>query len=82
MKSHTGASFPEESRTVENLLIASRCISTTHEAHSAVRIMPIVMGIGQAAGIAAALCVKKNVTPRRLNFQDLREALRESGALI
>ena len=69
-------------RGVENLLIASRCISTTHEAHSAVRIMPIVMGIGQAAGIAAALCVKKNVTPRRLNFQDLREALRESGALI
>ena len=69
-------------RGVENLLIASRCISATHKAHSAVRVMPIVMGIGQAAGTAAALCVKKEVTPRRLDFQDLRKALREGGAIV
>ncbi|KYH39937.1 MAG: FAD-dependent oxidoreductase [Candidatus Bathyarchaeota archaeon B26-2] len=69
-------------RGVENLLVASRCISATHEAHSAVRVMPIVMGVGQAAGTAAALCVKKGTTPRRLDPQDLRKALRESGAIV
>lgn len=67
---------------VENLLIASRCISATHEAHSAIRIIPIVMGIGQAAGTAAALCVKHDTTPRRLDYQLLKEALRRGGAII
>ncbi|MCD6470508.1 FAD-dependent oxidoreductase [Candidatus Bathyarchaeota archaeon] len=67
---------------VENLLIASRCISATHEAHSAIRIIPIVMGIGQAAGTAATLCVKHDTTPRRLDYQLLKEALRRGGAII
>ena len=67
---------------VENLLIASRCISATHEAHSAIRIMPIVMGIGQAAGTAAALCVQHSVKPRLLDASLLRERLRSQGAII
>ncbi len=67
---------------IKNLLIASRCISATHEAHSAIRIMPIVMGIGQAAGTAAALCIKKNLIPEQLDPDLLRETLRNQGALI
>jgi len=67
---------------IKNLLIASRCISATHEAHSAIRIMPIVMGIGQAAGTAAALCVKLGVDPEELNVELLKKTLREQGAII
>jgi len=67
---------------IKNLLIASGCISTTLEAYSAIRIMPIVMGTGQAAGTAAALCIKKNLIPEQLDPDLLGETLRNQGALI
>ena len=41
-----------------NLLIGGRCISATHEAHSAIRVMPIVFAIGHAAGVAAGIAAK------------------------
>lgn len=63
-----------------NLLMASRSISSTHEAHSSLRVMPVVMAIGQAAGIAAAMCVKDGRTPKRVNARDLRKLLLEQGA--
>jgi hypothetical protein len=44
-------------RDLDNLLLGSRCISGTHEAHSSYRVMSCVTGIGQAAGTAAALAV-------------------------
>jgi hypothetical protein len=67
-------------RKTMNLLVASRCVSSTHEAHSSLRIMPVVMGIGQAAGLAAAMCVAGDLTPRRLSAAKLREKLVEQGA--
>ncbi len=39
----------------EQLLVAGRCISTTHEALASTRLTPTVMTLGQAAGTAAAL---------------------------
>ena len=36
-------------RQVENMLVAGRCISVTHEAQASIRIMPVVCCIGQAA---------------------------------
>jgi len=42
-------------RTLDNLLLGSRCISGTHEAHGSYRVMSSVSAIGQAAGVAAAL---------------------------
>jgi hypothetical protein len=44
-------------RGCSNLLLSSRCISGTHEAHSSYRIMASVSAIGEAAGVAAALGV-------------------------
>jgi len=38
-----------------NLLLAGRCISTSHEAQATTRLTPSCMAIGQAAGTAAAL---------------------------
>ena len=67
---------------VNNLLIGSRCISATHEAYSAIRIMPIVMAIGQAAGTAAALCAKLNIRPRDLEYEILRDHLKDQGAIL
>jgi len=70
-------------RGIDNLLIASRCIDSTHEAHAAIRITPQVMAIGQGAGTAAALCVKQGLdSTRQLDAAVLRETLRSQGAFV
>jgi len=67
-------------KKIDNLLIAGRCVSSTHEAQAAIRVIPIVVAIGQAAGTAAALAAKLNVTPRELDVLLLQKTLREQGA--
>ena len=54
------------SRNVENLMMAGRTISTTHVAFGATRVQQTCAVFGQAAGTAAALCVKRRVGPRVL----------------
>lgn len=69
-------------KVVENLLVAGRCISATFEAQSAIRVQPPVRMMGEAAGTAAALCVKLHTTPRELSGTLLRSVLRENGAFL
>lgn len=65
-----------------NLLMASRSISATHEAHSSMRVMPVVAAIGQAAGTAAAMAVRTGIEPSKVAPRSLREALRAAGAFV
>ncbi|HUV04291.1 MAG TPA: FAD-dependent oxidoreductase [Armatimonadota bacterium] len=67
---------------VDNILVAGRCISATHEGQSALRIMPNCMALGQAAGAAAALCAEKGMSPRSLDTVLLRRHLLAQGAII
>ncbi|MBN1553963.1 MAG: FAD-dependent oxidoreductase [Phycisphaerae bacterium] len=67
---------------VNNLLVAGRCVSATHEALSALRVMPNCMVMGQAAGTAAALCVRRNITPRELEITSLQQKLLAEGAYL
>ncbi len=60
---------------VDNLLIGSRCISATHEAHASLRIMPVVATIGEAAGIAAAWAVREGILPRQVDGARLKAAM-------
>lgn len=64
---------------IEGLMTAGRCISGTHRAHASYRVMSICMAMGEAAGTAAALAVKSNMTPRELPVGKLQEALIEKG---
>lgn len=66
-------------KKVNNLLMAGRCISTTHEAQGPIRNIPPCMITGQAAGVAAALAFKKNIQVRELDPGELREALIKQG---
>jgi 2-polyprenyl-6-methoxyphenol hydroxylase-like FAD-dependent oxidoreductase len=67
---------------VEQLLVAGRCISATHEAIGSAREMAQCMAMGQAAGTAAALALSQSVTVRAVDVQALRTALRLQGAVL
>lgn len=64
---------------VENLYLAGRNISGTHMAHSNYRVMPICANMGQAVGVAAAMCVKDDVTPRTLDAKKVQRRMMELG---
>ncbi len=65
-----------------NLLVAGRCVSAESEAAGAIRVMPPCMGMGQAAGTAAALAVKENKDVRELNVKKLQNKLEEDKVLL
>ena len=65
--------------TVDGLLVAGRCISTTHEALASTRLTPTVMTLGQAAGTAAALAAASRVQPRAVDPAALRARLVQAG---
>mgnify|MGYP002478120738 CR=1 FL=1 len=65
---------------VEHLLVAGRCISGTHEAHSSYRVTPIAMATGQAAGVCAAMAVRTQRRPRDVRAGEVQAELRRQGA--
>ena len=66
----------------ENLLVAGRCISSTHEAQASYRIMPYCAEIGQAAGCAAAVAKKSGKTVRTVDVKEVQRILRSEGFVI
>jgi hypothetical protein len=69
-------------RHVEQLLVAGRCVSATHEALGAIRVMPPSFAMGEAAGTAAALAAQEGVPPRHVPVGWLRETLAAHGAYL
>jgi FAD-dependent oxidoreductase family protein len=67
---------------VENLLVAGRCLSATHEGAASARVIPPCYATGQAAGTAAALAVRLGVTPRRVPVDWLRARLEAADAIL
>jgi len=67
---------------VENLLVAGKPISTDRDAYHRFLMQTIVTG--QAAGTAAALCIRIGVTPRQLekDVKKLQEALLQQGVIL
>jgi hypothetical protein len=67
---------------VDNLIVAGRAISTTHEAMGAIRVMATCMAMGEAAGRAAALAIEAGISPGDVDIHALRRALLEKGAYL
>ena len=67
---------------VSNLLVAGRCISTTHEAMAAIRVMSTCMATGEAAGRAASLAFRDGVTPSEVEVASLQKELLVHGAYL
>ena len=69
-------------RKIEGLLLNGRNISGTHKAHSSYRVMPIVMNMGHAMGIVAAMCVEQGKGPLELDIEEIHEHLRRTGVNV
>ena len=69
-------------KNMNNLLVAGRCISSTHEAQASYRIMPFCAELGQAAGTAVAVAVKNNTSVRNVDVGLIQKILRIQGFLI
>ncbi len=67
---------------VKNLIVAGRSISTTHEAMSAIRVMAPCMAMGEAAGRAAKLAIRKGVPVGEIEVKELQEELLVKGAYL
>lgn len=66
-----------------NLLLGSRCIGGSHEAHSAYRVMSCVSSIGQAAGVAAALAARlADGDVRAISAARIRHVLATQGQFV
>lgn len=59
----------------ENLLLCGRNISGTHMAHANYRAMPICVGIGEAAGAAAAIASLENRNLLNIHSSEIRERI-------
>ncbi len=69
-------------QAIDNLLVAGRCISTTHEAMAAIRVMSTCMAMGEAAGRAAAMAAREGVSPGAVDVGGLQEELLAHGAFL
>lgn len=69
-------------RNIEGCFVAGRCVSSDRFANGSVRNQAHIMGIGQAAGTAAAMCIERGTSPRELPVDKLRERLRREGAVV
>jgi len=68
-------------QNVDRLLLACRAISLTYDAHAGFRMQRDLQRIGEAAGLAAAMAAKENVSPREIELEKLQAFLKQRGVL-
>ena len=72
------------SKNIDNLFMAGRCISVTHEALGTIRVMRTCGMMGEVVGKAAYLTVRHQTTPRGVYEQyldNLKDLMRQPGAM-
>lgn len=69
-------------KKISNLLVAGRCCSLDRVALAAIRVMPPVFAMGQAAGTAAALCLKNSLDPADISVKELQEYLMKDNVVL
>jgi hypothetical protein len=67
---------------LDNVIMAGRFISGTHDALASYRVMGPAMVMGHAAGVAAALAVRQNVSFRQLTVSSVQNELIRQGAFL
>lgn len=67
---------------IDNLLVVGRCLSSDHVAESSLRAISCCMLTGQAAGTAAAMSVKSNISSKGVDVKELQGRLKEQGVYL
>lgn len=69
-------------RDLDNVMVAGRAVSATHEALGAIRVMPPCFAMGEAAGVASALAQRAGQAPRDVDIAAVQAQLKAQGAYI
>ena len=74
-----GCLIPEN---IDNFIVAEKSISVTNIANGTTRLQPVVLQIGQAAGVMAALSIQEDISPAKLKVRKVQSQLLETGGYL
>jgi hypothetical protein len=69
-------------RSLENVLVAGRCVSADRMVHGSLRVMPGCFITGQAAGVAAAMAARDSTSVHKIDVQNLQQRLKALGSYL
>jgi hypothetical protein len=75
-----GAILPKKSDCLN--LIVPVCVSSSHIAFGSIRMEPVYMELGQAAGALASLSVRNNIPVYSVSYEDIKKQLVKEGQII
>lgn len=68
---------------VDNLIMADKAISVTNIVNGSSRLQPVILQIGQVAGLMGAMAAEQNISPKELDIRTLQaKLLQENGYLM
>tara|TARA_B100001059_G_scaffold42834_2_gene34772 strand:+ start:95741 stop:97624 length:1884 start_codon:yes stop_codon:yes gene_type:complete len=69
-------------KTIDDFIVAEKSISVTNIVNGTTRLQPVVLQIGQAAGVMAALSIKKDISPAKVSVRKVQNLLLEQGGYL
>ena len=69
-------------QNIDDFIVAEKSISVTNIVNGTTRLQPVVLQIGQAAGVIAALSIKENLSPAKVSVRKVQNRLLEQGGYL
>jgi hypothetical protein len=66
----------------DNFIVAEKSISVTNITNGTTRLQPVVLQIGQAAGVMAALSIQEDISPAKLGVRKVQTQLLNAGGYL
>ena len=69
-------------KEIDNLIVTGRSVSASFHAQASLRVMATCMMLGEAAGVASALCLKENNILKKIDPANIRKIMISTGAYL